>query len=400
MKYYYDFIFVIVILLFIMMTVLKNNEIHEQFTNMNDDNLLDDDIRSDKIVKKVVEKVVEKRNKKYKRCDSLPLAGLQNKLFNDKNVDKTKDDNWDIYMPCGYNDVEDELLNVTPKTKDQKIYAISGCDLIVSKDNLWYLLKNKFGEDASKIMPSTWRLFNKDEMKDFKLHYNPDRIYILKKNVQRKEGLKLTRDYDEIVKAYDNDNYRVVQEYMDNVFMVNKRKINLRFYLLIVCKSGKISGYLHKEGKCIYTNKDYDSKYLDFESNITSFNLDQSIYKKNPQTFSELREYLKENGYKPDILFDKSREHLVNSIIAAKDKICQLKNIYDNTTFQLFGVDIIFNTDLYPYLLEMNKGPDMAPKNDIDEDIKYRVLNDIFTSDTIDIIDKKSNIKNNFEKIY
>jgi hypothetical protein len=260
--------------------------------------------------------------------------------------------------------------------------------------------KKKFGKEASKIMPSTWRLFNKDEMKDFKLSYNPDRTYILKKNVQRKEGLKLTRDYDDIVDAYSKENYRVVQEYIHNVFIVNKRKINLRFYLLIVCREGKVSGYLHREGKCIYTNKDYNDKYLDFESNITSFNLDQSIYEKNPQTFDELRAYLKTKGYDPEKLFEKSTEHLVNSIIASEDKLCKLKNIYDNTSFQLFGVDIIFDNELHPYLLEMNKGPDMSPKNDVDTDIKYRVLHDIFTSDTINVIERENNLKNNFVKIY
>ena len=396
MKYYYDFIFLIIVCLFLYMIYLNNTIVKEGFQNIADDN----DIKEVNSNSNNSNNSNKNRNKKYKRCDSLPLYGLQKKLFEKNNVEKTKTPSWDVYIPCGYNDVEDELLTIHPSNKDQVIYGISGCDSIVSKDHIWFLLKKKFGKDASKIMPSTWRLFNKDEMKDFKLSYNPDRTYILKKNVQRKEGLKLTRDYDDIVDAYSKENYRVVQEYIHNVFIVNKRKINLRFYLLIVCREGKVSGYLHREGKCIYTNKDYNDKYLDFESNITSFNLDQSIYEKNPQTFDELRTYLKTKGYDPEKLFKKSTEHLVNSIIASEDKLCKLKNIYDNTSFQLFGVDIIFDNELHPYLLEMNKGPDMSPKNDVDTDIKYRVLHDIFTSDSINVIERENNLKNNFDKIW
>ena len=38
------------------------------------------------------------------------------------------------------------------------------------------------------------------------------------------------------------------------------------------------------------------------------------------------------------------------------------KNSNNNTYFQLFGLDYIFDNDLNVYLLELNKGPDMSSK--------------------------------------
>ena len=43
------------------------------------------------------------------------------------------------------------------------------------------------------------------------------------------------------------------------------------------------------------------------------------------------------------------------------------------TTFQLFGVDIIMDKDLNPYLLEVNKGPDMSARDDKDKVMKTEV---------------------------
>ena len=51
-------------------------------------------------------------------------------------------------MPCGYNYVEGELesLGKDQITKNKRIFAISGCDKIASKNNLWKILKDYYGK--------------------------------------------------------------------------------------------------------------------------------------------------------------------------------------------------------------------------------------------------------------
>ena len=43
-----------------------------------------------------------------------------------------------------------------------------------------------------------------------------------------------------------NDNYKVVQKYLTNLYLVNRRKVNLRVYLLIIIKNNKKEFYYVK----------------------------------------------------------------------------------------------------------------------------------------------------------
>jgi hypothetical protein len=238
-------------------------------------------------------------NFSYYRCKDKMLGKITQDIFNKNNIIESKD-NWNLYIPCGYNNVETELKTILIKSeiKDKYIFGLNGCDSIVSKNKIWESLVKCYGREySSKLMPESYILNDFNEMEIFRKRFNPSKneIYIMKKNIQRKEGLKLTRDYFEIIDGY-KENYRVVQKYITNLYLVNERKINLRIYLLIVIKENIIYFYLCKKGKCIYTNKKYNDNDLDFESNITSYNLDMTVYNENPRHFDELIEYININN--------------------------------------------------------------------------------------------------------
>jgi hypothetical protein len=342
------------------------------------------------------------QNYKYYRCNNKMLGTILKDIFDKNNITQSNDD-WNIYIPCGYNDVEDELKKIIINNKDKNkyIFGVNGCDTIVSKNKIWESLVNCYGrKDASTLMPESYILDDPNEMEIFRKNFNPSQneIYILKKNVQRKEGLKLTKDYFEILDGVKDD-YKVAQKYIRNLYLINGRKINLRVYLLIIIKNKKTYFYLCKIGKCIYTNKKYNDNDLDFESNITSYNLDMSVYKDSPRHFNELIEYINENNKN-----NKDGNKLFNNIklLMKKVSLCLSKNLYQSKniggsiTFQLFGTDVIFDEDLHPYLLEMNKGPDMSPRDDIDNTMKNKVQKDMLKS--VGILENNNN--NSFYLIY
>ena len=323
----------------------------------------------------------------YYRCKDKLLGKITKNIFDSNGILESKD-NWNIYLPCGYNNVEQELKKIL--IKDDKtnkyIFGVNGCDTIVSKNKIWESLLNCFGRShASTLMPESYILDDYNEMELFRKNYNYNGkdIYILKKNVQRKEGLKLTKNYFEIINAYKDD-YRVAQKYIRNLYLVNGRKINLRIYLLILIKDNKINFYLCKNGKCIYTNKKYNDDDFDFESNITSYHLDMSVYKSNPREFNELIDYIDKNNSSSSRT--SNGKYLFNKInlLMREVSLCIFKNLYQSKniegaiTFQLFGADVIFDNDLHPYLLEMNKGPDMSPRDSIDEYMKNEVQTSMF----------------------
>jgi hypothetical protein len=342
------------------------------------------------------------QNYKYYRCNNKMLGPILKDIFDTNNIIQSNND-WNIYIPCGYNNIEEELkkISINNKNKNKYIFGVNGCDTIVSKNKIWESLVNCYGrKDASKLMPESYVLEDPNEMEIFRKNFNPslDNIYILKKNIQRKEGLKLTKDYFEIIDGY-KDNYKVAQKYIRDLYLINGRKINLRVYLLIIIKDNKTYFYLCKIGKCIYTKKKYNDNDLDFESNITSYNLDMTVYNESPRHFNELIEYINKNNNKKsdgEKLFDNIELLLKKISLCLSKNLYQSKNINSSITFQLFGIDVIFDKNLHPYLLEMNKGPDMTPRDDIDKLMKNTVQQDMLK--IVGILNNDNN--NSFYLIY
>ena len=196
--------------------------------------------------------------------------------------------------------------------------------------------------------------------------------------------------------AYLN-NYKVVQEYIKDTYLINGHKVNLRVYLLITCKHGKLKAYVHSIGKCIYTKKKYKNNFktIDPEEHLTSVGLDVTMYSNMPETFNDLEKYLGISQY--TLLINRIHRNLIYVLTAAKSKLCQLINIRNNTSFQLFGLDFIFDSQMKPLLLEMNKGPDMNAKTKIDYKNKVKVLEDTFS--IVGYQNKEKNHVNGFKQI-
>jgi len=353
----------------------KQNTIKQTIRKPTTNNKLDNTQDNNKTTKKD-----NKIETNFIKCNKKKAGTILDTIFKNNNI-KRKDhseNNWDLYIPCGYNNVEKELKNIKIKHSNQKIFGISGCDSIASKNNLWNLLNNKYGREIAKtIMPETYILNKTVDITLFRKRYNKNNIYILKKNIQNKKGLKLTKDLDVIEQAH-KDKFKLVQIYIKDVFLINKRKINLRVYLLFVCQNDTTDAYVYKEGKCIYTNKDYDSNnIMDKESNITSYKLNLDIYNDNPFSFEELKIYLDSRDYNSNLLFNRIDASLIKLFHAVKHNLCNLKKLKKNISFQLFGVDIIFDKNLKLYILEINKGPEMKPKNNRDRILKTKLNRDM-----------------------
>jgi len=265
----------------------------------------------------------------------------------------------DIWFPGGYNKIDDKLKNVKIINSEQIFFAIPNCDNIVSKYNVWKTLNDYYGREKSiEITPETFLMDQKD---DIKLLKNvKDSKIILKKKVQRKEGLKIMTNIDELDKLTDDKDYLIAQKYM-SPFLVKERKINLRVYIMLSLYKGKMIIYVNKYGSCIYTKDKYDEKSNDFEKNITSYKMELGIYDDYPLTFEQFGTYLGENGYNYDKFMDKIN-HKISLFVTPMKKQLGDSKFFNNKCYQVFGLDFIVDENLEPYLLECNKGPEMKPK--------------------------------------
>lgn len=333
------------------------------------------------------------------QCGHYPNLLLQ--VMNNRNMHEDND-NYDIYIPCSYNDCEKEVLEFEGYN-NKKIFLIDGCDWIASKLALWELLKEYYREDASKFMPTTFLLEYDRDKEKFRDHYNsnlkknPNQMYVLKNYAQRQEGIKLTRDYNEVVNGLNNGWY-LVQDYIYNPYLIDKRKINFRYYMLIVCRNGNIESYIHSDGFVYYTPKYYDANDMDFEKHITTGYIDRSVYDHNPLTLEDFRIHLDGKGHNLRSKWDESVKKLLGGVmIAISNKICKNKKLDDNVRFQLFGCDVAPDAELGCSLMEINKGPDLDAKDERDKQVKLRVQSDIFK--IVDPINNDSLKETRFIKI-
>ena len=136
-------------------------------------------------------------------------------------------------------------------------------------------------------MPETFVFSNKEDMNVFMKKYDKNKIYLLKRNVQRKKGIQISNDYTTLINGHLN-NFKLIQELKES-YLINNRKFNLRYYMLIVGKDNNIDVYIHNYNKVLYASKIVSNDKLDFESNITnSYNVEKDIYKSHPFNLKEL----------------------------------------------------------------------------------------------------------------
>jgi hypothetical protein len=320
---------------------------------------------------------------------------------------KNNEDNYDYYFPCEYNTCEERVKEFESHDTKRKIFLIDGCDWPASKIHLWILLKSYYGnEKASQLMPQTFLLDEKKDLESIKTHFDEnlkirkDHMYILKNYAQRQEGLKIVNKYKDIMEGYKNGFY-LVQDYLYNPFLISRRKINFRYYTLIVCRNGNVEGYIHKDGFVYYTPEDYDASDPSFDKHITTGYIDRSIYEKNPLTLDDFRNYLENIEKGKALEWDNNVNVLMHQIIKAiSTKVCKNKKLKHHTLFQLFGSDVAPTADLSAFLMEINKGPDLEAKDKRDKKVKSQVQEDIIK--LIEVKDKNGNVykDNRFVKVF
>lgn len=347
----------------------------------------------------------ENKNPTFFKCKKNILKP-ERYVIDKYNLKYSSNNNWDLFIPCGYNNINEKINNIRPINDKQKIYVIYGCDKIVSKNNLWNILLNYYGRTNEQIMPNTYNLTLQEEINLFLKQFDSNKLYIMKKNIQRKEGILLIKNKDTVINNINN-NYKIVQEYIENLYLINGRKINLRYYFLVITKNNKINTFLYRFGKCIYSNKQHKNsiniEYLteeelnnssNRENFITSYNLDPEIYNVLPETFDELKKFIGDQKYN---ILQNNVNNLFKKLSQAIVPEFKVNNhLSNNLCFQLFGADILFDNNLKPFLLELNKGPSMKYITEKDKIMKQQLKEDLFFK--MKII-KNKNLEDNFDRL-
>lgn len=332
---------------------------------------------------------------KWKNSDncSAGIMTILKKVFNVNNIHESKNKNWDLYIPCDYNNPNTEIEKININSEDQKLFLISNSEEIGGKNLLWKNLSKMYGPEAKELAPNTYLLYDLKDTKRLKNEYDLNKIYIMKKNIQRQEGLKISQNIEEILNGF-NEGYVVAQELLNDPYLIDGRKINLRIYLLILCQNDNIDAYIHDNGFVYYTKEKYLPNNIAPERNITTGYIDREVYNKNPLTLEDFKKYLENKNENSREVFNNIEKMMQKIIKSVKNELCQNKKIKHLLTYQLFGCDIALDKNLKSKIIEINIGPSMQIFDQRDEQVKFQVNNDI-----LKILKIIPNINNGYKKI-
>jgi len=246
-----------------------------------------------------------------------------------------------------------------------------------------------------KFFPETWLLYEKDDCENFFNILNSreyeeakreKHIVFIRKIASashRGEGVQPVdqAEEDDLRLIYGTgkkcgtvDKNYIVQTYVHNPLLLNGHKFDFRVYMLVASTDPMIA-YYH-DGFLRVTLANYDASSGDKKSLLTNLALNKQIYddvkggnlyegmdeetlKQAQQwNYQRLQDYLLEKGLitDPNWLdnhlrpqFKKAMIHLLRMTSHAFRK--------DRTTFELYGVDFLLDTDLNLWFLEANSGP-------------------------------------------
>lgn len=283
-------------------------------------------IRKDKRQKQIAKNIVVYKKRftcEYKTGESLLEFFNNYEIKNYNSVTNDPDLNLRkiIFIPCTYDDPEKEI-NEMEKTKDNYYMIINKCDIFVGKNYLWNFLKMFYGDQVTKFVPKSYITYDHDSMEQFKKEYDKNKLYIMKKNVQRQEGIRITKDYDQLTNGVKDD-FIIIQELLQNPFLLNQRKINLRVYILLVIRNEVCSTFVYRNGFMYYTPQFFVKGSADIDRNVTTGYIDRKVYEENPLTHDDFRKYLGED--KAKIIFYNIYELIKNVMKPFQEHLVQFQ---------------------------------------------------------------------------
>ena len=192
---------------------------------------------------------------------------------------------------------------------------------------------------------------------------------------------KLLNNVKEKNKQYQSSKL-VLQKYIEKPLLYNKRKFDMRIWVLL---NHKMEAYIFKEGHLKATSYEYDSQSKNSFIHLTNYSVQKysENFSKfeygNEISFSEfeeslLKDYGIEKNVKKDI-YPKLIEIIKISLDAVKDKINDLNR---RGCYELLGYDFMFDENINPFLIEINTNPGLEISSPLISQLVPRMVDDCF----------------------
>lgn len=185
-----------------------------------------------------------------------------------------------------------------------------------------------------------------------------------------------------------------MSRYIDDPFLIDGYKFDLRIYVAVISLH-PLKIFVYDEGLVRFASEKY-SKTIDTQQNLFVHLTNYAINKQNVNfvknenahidnvggkwSFTAFKRYLRDNRYQVDQMLAQIHDLIIKSILSVEGIIHQ--NIsqqvpFRTNCFELFGYDILLDSKLKPYLLEVNLCPSLVCDSPLDLRIKSALVADL-----------------------
>ena len=295
----------------------------------------------------------------------------------------------------------------------QKINHFPGMYSISRKNYLAYNLNKlkKIYPEEYNFFPKTWVIpCDMGELKAF-IQSKKKCFLIVKPEAScQGRGIYITRKLEEI----DTSSKHVVQEYINKPYLIDGLKFDLRIYVLLT-GSDPLRIFIHKEGLTRFATENYSKPTIN-NSQIACMHLtNYAVNKHNPnfihnkdanidnfghkRSLQSTLNYLKDQGADTIRLLTDIEDIIIKTICCIQPnlshhyKSCQPDDFSNSMCFEILGFDILLDSRLKPYVLEVNHTPSFTTDSPLDFTVKKNVI-----SDTLQLLGLKSSSRTNYIK--
>lgn len=274
----------------------------------------------------------------------------------------------------------------------QKINHFPSSQELTRKDRLYSnvaKLQERYGKEAFDFLPETYLL--PEDFTDFAARFaaESDLVWIAKPNASSQgKGIFLVEAVEDVIVT---EPY-VVSRYISNPLLINNLKFDLRIYVL-VSSYDPLRIYVYSEGLARFASDEYTS--IGSKRNRFMHLTNYSVNKRNDKfvqnqdykqdnighkwSLSALFAQLERDGVDTDFLWMQIYDSIIKSVIAIEDQVVeatQALGLTQGNCFDLFGFDILIDSNYKPWVLEVNLSPSLATDSSLDLFVKGNLVAD------------------------
>lgn len=275
----------------------------------------------------------------------------------------------------------------------QRINHFPGMYAISRKDYLARHLKamEQLHKSEFNFFPETWVL--PQEYTSLKAHMTTNTNYYICKppNLSQGKGIFLTKWLSDIPENC------VVQRYLENPFLIDGYKFDLRLYVLIT-GFDPLRVYIHDEGIVRLATNSYfkptDMNIQNVFMHLTNYAINKTspnfIHNKkysedfvgHKRSFKSFLKVLEDDGHNVIKLMRRIDDIILKTLCTVQPFVSHLyrssqpNDMCSAICFQILGFDIFLDHKLRPSLLEVNHTPSFSTDSPLDKKVKKTVIKD------------------------